>query len=147
MSKVNILNGDVNSPLINELSSLFASEWSDFKVSDLGISNTEIPLPLVMCSDEQVVGGLAFTQFAEPGFDHTVVWLNALYIQPDYRGMGLASQLIQHAQSELKDSQRWLYVYTNVPSLYGSLGWSVIEADSELNHKVLRVSLLSQPHA
>ena len=86
MSKVNILKIDENSPLINELSSLFSSEWSDFKVSDLGISNTDTPLPLVMYSGEQVVGGLAFTQFTEPGFDHTCVWLNALYIAPDYRG-------------------------------------------------------------
>lgn len=146
MSQITMFQIDEKSPHIDELVSLFSSEWSDFKVRDLGISNPEIPMPIVVLLGERLVGGLAFSLFEEPGCLHKVVWLNAVYICRDFRRQGIARNLIQFAQTQLKDSQFWLYAYTDVPALYEALGWSEVDTEVEANHKVMRVSLVSQSH-
>ncbi|WP_390902927.1 GNAT family N-acetyltransferase [Vibrio qingdaonensis] len=140
MPKISLLQVDENSPLISALASMFHSKWSDFKESDLGILNPEVPLPIAAVSDGQLVGGLAFSLFEEPGCTHKVVWLNAVYVRCDFRGQGIASQLIRYAQRQLTPSKSGLYAYTNVPALYQSLGWSEVDTESEPNHKVMRIS-------
>ncbi|HAS26056.1 MAG TPA: GNAT family N-acetyltransferase, partial [Vibrio sp.] len=38
--------------------------------------------------------------------------------------------------------QTQLYVYTNVMELYQGLGWSVVDIDSEANHKVMSIEII-----
>ncbi len=58
------------------------------------------------------------------------------------RGQGIASELINRGVSQVSAAtQSNLYVYTNVPSLYESLGWLAVDIESEPNHKVMKVSL------
>lgn len=143
MSKIVTFQIEETSPFIAELASMLHSEWHDFKLDDLGILNPKIPLPLVAVFDGELVGGLAFSLFEEPGRHRKVVWVNAVYVCKEFRGKGLASQLIRCAQRQFNRSESWLYVYTSIPNLYQSLGWFEVDAESEPNHKVMRISLLS----
>lgn len=131
-----------NSPaIVNRLVAMFDALWPGFKLSDIGLSNPKIPHPIAVMCDDEVSGGLAFSLFEEPNTTAQVIWLNAVYIVPKYRGKGLASELISDAQSLLKGRQKWLYAHTDVPSLYARLGWCEVEAQARANHKVIRVSL------
>ncbi|MGB0835757.1 MAG: GNAT family N-acetyltransferase [Psychrobium sp.] len=131
-----------NSPaIVNRLDAMFYGQWPGFQLSDIGLSNPKIPHPIAVICDDEVVGGLAFSLFEEPNTTAQVIWLNAVYIAPKYRGEGLASELISYAQSLLTGRQKWLYAHTDVPSLYARLGWCEVEAQARANHKVMRVSL------
>ncbi|WP_336751910.1 GNAT family N-acetyltransferase [Aeromonas hydrophila] len=92
--------------------------------------------------DTGVIGGLAYSRFKEPHRDGEVIWINAVFVSADHRGKGIASQLINAGVSQITSSSHdYLYAYTNVPALYQSLGWSEVDIESELDHKVMQISL------
>lgn len=65
---------------------------------------------------------------------------------PHWRNQGIASELINRGVNQVSEIlQDKLYAYTNVAPLYHSLGWSVVDIESELNHSVMSVSLKSPP--
>ncbi|MCV5942946.1 GNAT family N-acetyltransferase, partial [Escherichia coli] len=65
-----------------------------------------------------------------------------VYVSPDWRGQGIASELINRGVSQVSAAtQSNLYSYTNVPSLYESLGRLAVDIESEPNHKVMKVPL------
>ncbi|MEZ8321559.1 GNAT family N-acetyltransferase, partial [Vibrio splendidus] len=76
------------------------------------------------------------------------VWINAVYVDAQWRGQGIASELINRGVEQVpvyyqsqssKDSMSNLYAYTNIAPLYLSLGWSIVEIETEPNHHVMSV--------
>lgn len=142
MQKVIFRNCDESSPYWSELERLFQSEWSDFKFKDTYKDCVQLPPVIVVLRDNVVIGGLAYSHFQEPHQVRDVVWINAVYVDAQWRGQGIASELINRGVEQVSSTvQTQLYVYTNVMELYQGLGWSVVDIDSEANHKVMSIEL------
>ncbi|MFA0222243.1 GNAT family N-acetyltransferase [Vibrio splendidus] len=142
MHKVIFRNCDESSPYWSELERLFQSEWSDFKFKDTYKDCVQLPPVIVVLRDNLVIGGLAYSHFQEPHQVRDVVWINAVYVDAQWRGQGIASELINRGVKQVSSTvQTQLYVYTNVMELYQGLGWSVVDIDSEANHKVMSIEL------
>lgn len=99
-----------------------------------------------------VIGGLAYSYFQEPHQVRDVVWINAVYVDSQWRGQGIASELIKRAVAQMpdyyrsqsqpsKDSTSNLYAYTNIPALYLSLGWSIVDIETAPDHHVMSISI------
>ncbi|MEZ9858403.1 GNAT family N-acetyltransferase [Vibrio splendidus] len=143
MQKVIFRNCDESSPYWSELERLFQSEWSDFKFKDTYKDCVQLPPVIIVLRDNVVIGGLAYSHFQEPHQVRDVVWINAVYVDAQWRGQGIASELINRGVKQVSSTvQTQLYVYTNVMELYQGLGWSVVDIDSEANHKVMSVELI-----
>ncbi|MCC4787808.1 GNAT family N-acetyltransferase [Vibrio splendidus] len=143
MQKVIFRNCDESSPYWSELERLLQSEWSDFKFKDTYKDCVQLPPVIVVLRDNVVIGGLAYSHFQEPHQVRDVVWINAVYVDAQCRGQGIASELINRGVEQVSSTvQTQLYVYTNVMELYQGLGWSVVDIDSEANHKVMSIELI-----
>ncbi|OEF18249.1 GNAT family N-acetyltransferase [Vibrio splendidus 5S-101] len=143
MQKVIFRNCDESSPYWSELERFFQSEWSDFKFKDTYKDCVQLPPVIVVLRDNVVIGGLAYSHFQEPHQVRDVVWINAVYVDAQWRGQGIASELINRGVEQVSSTvQTQLYVYTNVMELYQGLGWSVVDIDSEANHKVMSIELI-----
>ncbi|MCF7494863.1 GNAT family N-acetyltransferase [Vibrio sp. L5-1] len=143
MQKVIFRNCDESSPYWSELERLFQSEWSDFKFKDTYKDCVQLPPVIVVLRDNVVIGGLAYSHFQEPHQVRDVVWVNAVYVDAQWRGQGIASELINRGVKQVSSTvQTQLYVYTNVMELYQGLGWSVVDIESEANHKVMSIELI-----
>ncbi|TCN77131.1 acetyltransferase (GNAT) family protein [Vibrio crassostreae] len=151
MQKVIFRNCDESSPCWSELEGLFQSQWSDFKFKDTYKDSVQLPPVITVLRDNVVIGGLAYSHFQEPHQVRDVVWINAVYVDSQWRGQGIASELIKRAVAQMpdyyrsqplssKDSTSNLYAYTNIASLYLSLGWSIVDIETDPEHLVMSVS-------
>ncbi|EOV4651105.1 GNAT family N-acetyltransferase [Vibrio parahaemolyticus] len=128
------------------LEKLFQTEWSDFLFADTYKSENYLPPVLVAVRNNEVIGGLAYSRYQEPYGNSEVIWLNAVFVSPEWRGQGIASELINRGVNQVSElNQNNIYAYTNVAQLYKSLGWSVVDIDSEPNHSVVSILLQPQP--
>lgn len=103
-----------------------------------------------MLRENVVIGGLAYSHFQEPHKVRDVVWINAVYVDEEWRGQGIASELIKRAVEQMpgfyqsaasQDSTSDLYAYTNIPSLYLSLGWSTVDIETDPDHHVMSIPI------
>ncbi|NVN83420.1 GNAT family N-acetyltransferase [Vibrio sp. Scap16] len=157
MQKVVFRQCDQHSPYWQQLERLFQSEWTDFEFKT-GYSepeqsnpdNIQLPPVLVVLRANVVIGGLAYSHFQEPHQVRDVVWINAVYVDEEWRGQGIASELIKRAveqmsgfyqSAESQDSTSDLYAYTNIPSLYLSLGWSTVDIETDPEHQVMSITI------
>ena len=142
MNKVVFRNCDENSEYWVALEKLFQTEWSDFLFVDTYKLESNLPPVIVALRENQVIGGLAYSRFTEPHGDSEVIWLNAVFVSNEWRGQGIASELINRGFRQVSaTTQSNLYAYTHIVPLYESLGWSEVDIESEVNHKVMKVSL------
>ncbi|HAS8484061.1 TPA: N-acetyltransferase [Vibrio vulnificus] len=151
MNKVVFRNCEENSQYWIALEKLFQTEWSDFLFADTYKSEDHLPPVLVAHRDNEVIGGLAYSWYQEPHSNSEVIWVNAVFVSPKWRGQGIASELINRGVNQVSETlQNNLYAYTNIAPpniapLYKSLGWSVVNIESEPNHSVVSISLKPQP--
>ncbi len=125
-----------DSPYFAHLTSLFKSEWSEYEPE----GSSALPQPIVAIVEGEVVGGIAYTKFAEPKSDKEVVWINAVYVSEEWRHKGIANKLIFLGRQQVK-GQAKLYAYTDVPGLYESLGWYREDSSEEATEVVMSCSL------
>ncbi|EAR08765.1 GNAT family N-acetyltransferase [Reinekea blandensis] len=104
-----------------QLLRLLNSEWNDLSVFEKCRSGLPIPRPIAVLHEGRVIGGASFTSFLEPDGNDEVIWLNALYVLPEFRGKGIASKLVDLAVSV----SPMLYALTDIPQLYTKQGWKV----------------------
>ncbi|PMG31756.1 GNAT family N-acetyltransferase [Vibrio splendidus] len=154
MQKVVFRNCDESSPYWSELERLFQSEWSEFKFKDTYFKGThkesvQLPPVIVVLRDNVVIGGLAYSHYQEPHQVRDVVWINAVFVDSQWRGQGIASEFIKRAVEQMPDYYQFqpskdltskLYAYTNIAPLYLSLGWSIVDIETEPNHHVVSIS-------
>ncbi|MCR9967725.1 GNAT family N-acetyltransferase [Vibrio antiquarius] len=146
MNKVVFRICNENSQYWIALEKLFQTEWSDFLFSGTYKSENYLPPVLVALRNNEVIGGLAYSRYQEPYGNSEVIWLNAVFVSPEWRGQGIASELINRGVNQVSElNQNKIYAYTNVAQLYKSLGWSVVDIDSEPNHSVVSIPLQPQP--
>jgi GNAT superfamily N-acetyltransferase len=125
-----------DSSTLSELTDLFRAAWADFQSLEALVKDCPEPIAAMHASGH-AIGGLAFRRARTPNGSNQL-WINALYVDPDFRGRGIASQLIKHAErvSERYATDSFLYVYTEYHQLYEPIGWERVSNDSE--HSVLR---------
>ncbi|HBB9946807.1 GNAT family N-acetyltransferase [Vibrio parahaemolyticus] len=145
MNKVVFRNCDENTKYWIVLEKLFQTEWSDFLFADTYQSEADLPPIIVALRDNEVIGGLSYSRYQEPHGNSEVIWFNALFVSLEWRGQGIASELINRGVNQVSETlQDNLYAYTNVAQLYTSLGWSVVDIEVEPNHSVVSISLQRQ---
>ncbi|ULN65605.1 GNAT family N-acetyltransferase [Vibrio gigantis] len=149
MQKVIFRNCDKSSPYWSGLEDLFQRKWSDFKFKDTYKDSVQLPPVIVVLRDNVVIGGLAYSYFQEPHQVRDVVWINAVFVDPKWRGQGIASELIKRAVEQMPDYYQSqpskgltskLYAYTNITPLYLSLDWSIVDIESDPDHHVVSIS-------
>lgn len=147
MNKVVFRKCDENTQYWIALEKLFQTEWSGFLFADTYKPEVHLPPVLVAIRDNEVIGGLAYCRYQEPHGNSEVIWINAVFVSPEWRGQGIASELINRGVNQVSQTiQNNLYAYTNVAQLYKSLGWSVVDVEVEPNHSVVSISLKPQPY-
>ena len=126
--------------MLLQLESWFGGEWPN--IDALVDASNRFPKPIVAITDGQALaGGLAFTIARTPDdvAEQEGVWINAVLVDPTFRRQGIASTLITQAEQAaalMKIDQLW--VLTDVPSLYTSLGWEIVgtsESDTILSKR------------
>ncbi|WP_167494628.1 MULTISPECIES: GNAT family N-acetyltransferase [Vibrio] len=133
---ITVYQPEDNSLHLTELYSLFLNEWGEVDPFAHEKEGLSIPTPVLALDSQNLVGGIAFTRFAEPGTESLGVWINALLVKPQYRRQGISQRLIREAQQLVKrEGVDTLYVYTHLPSLYEPLGWECVEQHDD--HYVL----------
>ncbi|MEM7098988.1 MAG: GNAT family N-acetyltransferase [Pseudomonadota bacterium] len=112
---------------LRQLERWFTQEWAE--LDPLLDPQGVYPEPILAENTEgTIVGALAFTQAA--AFDTQSgaqgVWINAVLVDPRFRGQGVASRLINEAeQSAKKRDIKQLWVLTHLPALYLRLSWQI----------------------
>ncbi|WP_036830139.1 GNAT family N-acetyltransferase, partial [Photobacterium sanctipauli] len=134
MTKVIYQPCDLGSDQWREVNLIFQAEWNGFNLDDTYSNFSGLPPVIVALADGKVIGALAFTRFKEPNIENKVIWINALSVIPAWRRRGIARELIKIGTKNVPDKeQSHLYVYTNVPALYFSIGWTLVEIDTQTN--------------
>ena len=96
---ISILSASFARHHLEELREVFELEWVHIDPFEGSHSGFAVPDPLLAVDDQDaLVGGLSFTSFAKPKKKELGVWVNALIVAPEYRGMGTASKLIGAAE-------------------------------------------------
>jgi predicted N-acetyltransferase YhbS len=116
-----------------QLCAWLVAEWGEvnpFKSQNDG--TITVPQPLLAIEGQELLGGLLFSGYRQPGGDSLGLWINALFVAPEHRRKRIASQLIRAAEVEaFRVGQRALFALTNIPRLYENLGWQRIESGSD----------------
>ncbi|MCV5245061.1 GNAT family N-acetyltransferase, partial [Escherichia coli] len=91
----------------------------DFLFADTYQSEADLPPIIVALRDNEVIGGLSYSRYQEPHGNSEVIWFNALFVSLEWRGQGIASELINRGVNQVSETlQDNLYAYTNVAQLY-----------------------------
>lgn len=139
MDSIISLNNE--SKYLEVLNKWFNIEWQDFGKFEKIRNGIEIPNPILAISDYALQGGLSFTIYKNPDNDSNALWINALYVEPDSRGYGIGSMLINAAANEARSNGfTEIYVYTDKPSLYTKNGWNLNHAEE--SNSVLELKLI-----
>lgn len=103
-----IIETEIGSGFSKQLYSMLVGEWNDMEAFESTRFGLSIPNPMVVEEHNQVIGGAAFTRYQKPDSNDVVIWLNALYIRPESRGQGIATDLIYACIVLQKDCMRLL---------------------------------------
>ncbi|MBF4558172.1 GNAT family N-acetyltransferase [Pseudomonas sp. p50] len=125
--------------LIPELAELNFKEWGHFKPHDTLEARTErmrqacgkgaVPTVVVAIEDSQLLGGALLIDSDLASRPDLTPWLAGVYVKAEHRGRGVASALVTRIVEEAAVlGIPELYLYTDTSqSLYGRLGWEVVE--------------------
>lgn len=131
-----IVSSNFQGKHLKQLRDWFVKEWTEVDNFEDTKSGLIIPAPLLVIENQKLLGGLAFTRFEVSG--NLELWINALLVAPECRGLGIGSELINAAVVEAKHlSIHELFVYTHIPKLYQKAGWLNVSDHGE--HKVLKI--------
>jgi len=137
---------------INQVADWYFDEWGHFnpQLSSADISESlkrylqdeNLPQALIALKGDKPIGVVEI-KFHElsiyPQFKH---WLGGVYVSAEYRGKGVASELIQNAL-KLAQSHNVVELYLQTLRLdggiYSSLGWEMLE---KFEHKGLSKLLM-----
>ena len=125
---------------LKQLREWFVGEWGHVDPFEATEDNFVVPSPLLVIDGQKLLGGLDFSKYPKPGSEKIGLWINALFVAPEHRGVGIGSRLVQAAEAEAASlGAQELFVYTGVRELYQKLDW--LDVDSGGEWKVLSRSL------
>ncbi len=142
INSFNIIECNYASKETQELDGFLRQHWPDQTFFPENIPTLKLPLPLMVREPVtgEIIAGLVYTLYPSPEDDQPVIWLNGLYVVPEWRKRGIASQLIQRSVEAIGAlGQASAYVYTDIPKLYQNLGWITLSCDHNQQFYVLTV--------
>ncbi|MEN1679945.1 MAG: GNAT family N-acetyltransferase [Planctomycetota bacterium] len=82
------------------------------------------PAALVALIDSQPVGVLAYRRRQEAFQSRIELWVNVVFVAPEFRRQGIARALVQQGSDPAYVAPaKQLFAYTDVPTLYEQCGW------------------------
>lgn len=111
-----------------------SEEWgSDHSFESLDRSRP-LPSPLLALVGERLAGGLSFTWHIAPDSPEMALWINTVYVEPAFRGKGIARALVAAADGHARKvtGEKAFLVYTNVPQLYEKNEWIPTKQEGEM---------------
>jgi GNAT superfamily N-acetyltransferase len=125
--------------LIAEFAELNFNEWGHYQPGNTLEAHTErlrgscgrgsVPTVVVAIEDAQLLGGALLQAEDLEARPHLTPWLAGVYVKPEHRGRGIATQLVNRIVEEAaKTGVPQLYLCTpNAQALYARLGWEEVE--------------------
>jgi len=101
-----------------------------------------LPTTFVALRDDTLLGSASLVRqtITHP---HLSPWLSSVYVDPQYRGGGIASALVRRVERAAAEmgSER-IYLFTpSSEKLYAGLGWELMEY---LNYQGLKIAIMSK---
>jgi GNAT superfamily N-acetyltransferase len=93
-----------------------------------------LPSPLLALVGERLAGGISFTWHIAPEPPEMALWINTVYVEPAFRGKGVATALVAAADehARMETGEKTLLVYTDVPQLYEKNEWVPTKQEGEM---------------
>ena len=116
------------------------TEWNADRdeIAALLQASQDRPGAILAMNQGSPIGVLAYKRHREKFQFATELWINALYVLPDFRRRGVGRKLVVAGSSLcFTHRTRRIFVYTDVPSLYVSCGWEHIQSDKENRMQIL----------
>lgn len=137
---------------IKQLAEWYFDEWGEYVENSSELAFQEkltaylnidrIPLIILAVEGDTLVGA-AQLKFREMTiYPEKTHWLGGVYVNPEFRGQNIASQLVQYAQDiAINLGVETLYLQTESLNggLYGKLGW---EIETQVNYRGVEVAVL-----
>ncbi|MBC8327084.1 MAG: GNAT family N-acetyltransferase [Verrucomicrobia subdivision 3 bacterium] len=94
------------------------------EVCDMLLDDSNCPPTLIAMAEDQPVAVLAYKRHPSTESDTDELWINVLYVTPDWRKRGIGSQLVREGTSfAATHGPKPLFVFTDIPQFYERLGW------------------------
>lgn len=139
---------------IPQLAKWYFDEWGTYvedgsiesfqdKLQDY-LNTDQVPLIILAIEGQTLVGAVQIKYREMTIYPDKEYWLGGVYVNPDYRGQHIASQLVQHAEKraiELKINLLHLQTESLNGGLYAKLGW---EIESQVNYRGVDVAVMEK---
>lgn len=101
----------------------------DHEFAPTMLPNHDRPGALIATIADSPVGVLAFKRYQATSQRKPELWINAVYVVPNRRRLGIGSRLVRTAITKaIPRFTNQLFVYTDVPTLYQKVGWEFLDA-------------------
>ena len=125
------------------IESWFATQWNvePQETLDMLPASPGRPASLLAIHNTSLVGVLAYKRHQADFQFGPQLWVNALFVVPEFRRRGIARRLLRAGicASQVMPSQQ-IFVYTDVPRLYLSCGWDHLLTNNETGMQTLVVN-------
>ncbi|WP_249297154.1 GNAT family N-acetyltransferase [Pseudoalteromonas phenolica] len=108
------------------------------------LNTDQVPLIILAVDGQTLVGAVQIKYREMTIYPDKEYWLGGVYVNPDYRGQHIASQLVMHAEKyaiELKISLLHLQTESLNGGLYAKLGW---EIETQVNYRDVDVAVMQK---
>ncbi|WP_249349282.1 GNAT family N-acetyltransferase [Pseudoalteromonas phenolica] len=137
---------------IKQLAEWYFDEWGEY-VEDGSIESFQnklqdylnmdrVPLIILAVEGQTLVGAVQIKYREMTIYPEKEYWLGGVYVNPDYRGQHIASQLVLQAEKcaiELKINLLYLQTESLNGGLYAKLGW---EIETQVNYRDVDVAVM-----
>ena len=137
---------------IKQLAEWYFDEWGEYVENSSELAFQEkltaylnidrIPLIILAVEGDTLVGAAQLKFHEMTIYPEKTHWLGGVYVNPDYRGQHIASQLVQHAEKraiELNINHLHLQTESLNGGLYAKLGW---EIEKQVNYRGVEVAVM-----
>jgi GNAT superfamily N-acetyltransferase len=100
------------------------------------------PEALVAVLDGVPVGTVAFRRHDLLEEERDALWINAIYVLPNYRGSGIGAELLTKAELVASQTELMLFAFTEIPEFYETKGWMRHTEDKKYRNWIVYTSLI-----
>jgi N-acetylglutamate synthase-like GNAT family acetyltransferase len=106
------------------------------------LQRSELPTTFIALREDTLLGSASLVRRTIT-HQHFSPWLSSVYVDPQYRGRGIASALVgrvERAAAEIGSEKIYLFTPSS-EKLYASLGWELMEYS---RHQDLEIAIMSK---